>query len=817
MSWFFKLPQYPVSSLFDEFSARDKSAPLLIEAEPGAGKSTLIPLWLLRELQNNKDERIIYLVQPRILAAQSLAKRLASLTQTKLGDWVGYQVPQDNKTTKTTRLIVTTPGLLLQKVLNQPELAQVGCILLDEIHERSVNQDLLLAILQEAQLLNDSLELILMTATPDPKLQQAIGQRLYAAGFCYPVDVSYLAPALEKKSHYFERDELPRLVVKALHSVDAIEQQTSLIFLSGWNAIEHCFVAIKTEFPTLPIYRLHSKVDMQEQSCALNDALGPRIILSTNIAETSLTIKDISLVIDSGLMRRQVFDQKNAVSRLRTGRISQASADQRAGRAGRLQAGQCIRLWSKDERLAAADLPELRATDYLPIALKLAHWGAPVESLPWLEKPNELALRSAFEQLRIIGLVNFEFGITPAGIQASDVGTHPRIAHLLINTASATNPALILLVAISLHFEWQQGDDFSSWIKTAEQEYAKNIFWQKQAKRWVQQLNLSGADGRLAAAEVSANDGLIIAQAYADRIAVRQASGRYGLGSGAAFSAKLHSEYVCALVLRRQGEVLIAIAIAIELNDELKHKFSQRVSKPCFKNGRWNWQHQRLIGERVIDEHTSAWDEALAKAVVQLIQDKLVEQLKNHFFSEQLPPAAKKLLLKARLLNQYQVIEVSALDDATLVAKLPEWLAPFVEPTTSFDNIPWRPALEYYLGYELLESIEQALPDQVALPSGRNVSVEFNEAGEICVAAKLQEFFGCEELTLADSRLPIKISLLSPNGSPLAVTSNLKTFWKNGYPDVRKDMRGRYPRHPWPENPLEHQATALTKKRLQQQ
>src|SRR5690606_14960326 len=159
MSWFFKLPQYPVTSLFDEFSARDKSAPLLIEAEPGAGKSTLIPLWVLRELQNNKDERIIYLVQPRILAAQSLAKRLASLTQTKLGDWVGYQVPQDNKTTKTTRLIVTTPGLLLQKVLNQPELAQVGCILLDEIHERSVNQDLLLAILQEAQLLNDSLEL----------------------------------------------------------------------------------------------------------------------------------------------------------------------------------------------------------------------------------------------------------------------------------------------------------------------------------------------------------------------------------------------------------------------------------------------------------------------------------------------------------------------------------------------------------------------------------------------------------------------------------------------------------------------------------
>lgn len=817
MSWFDRLPEYPVSSIFDAFSARDKTVPLLIEAEPGAGKSTLLPLWVLREIEQSQSDKIIYLVQPRILAAQSLARRLADLTDSTCGELVGYQVPYDNNTSLQTRLVVTTPGLLLQKVLSNPEADNVACVILDEIHERSVNQDLLFAILQEAQLLNDSLELILMTATPDPKLQQAITQRLQATGFCFPVDVRYLPPSVQKPSAYFERDELPKLVLEALDSIADLHQQTLLIFLSGWSAIDYCHQAIVERYSALSIYRLHSRVDAREQAAALNEDSGPRIILSTNIAETSLTIKDVTWVVDSGLVRRQVFDQRNGVARLRTGRISQASAEQRAGRAGRVRAGNCIRLWSKDERLAAADLPELRATDYLPIALKLAHWGAPVESLPWLERPNAMALKAALSQLKSLSLIDDENRITAQGVTASELGTHPRIACILLNLNKAVHPQQILLVALALHFEWQQGDDLYSWLMAAALEFKRNHLWKKQAQRWRHQLDLQKADIEIQGSDLAEADKLIIAKAYVDRIGIKQTSGRYSLASGAAFCASLQEDYACALMLKRQGESLMAIALPIILDEKLKTLLSQELMFPSFKNGRWVWLVQRVIGGRVLEEIIKPWDDKLPEAIIEKIEEEQQEHNKTTFFSERLPTPVKKLLLKSRLLISHQLLSSLPLDDDELLDRLNEWLLPFIQPTTNPNQLPWREALEFYLGFERLQKIEQLLPEYIELPSGRKVAIEFNELGEICVAAKLQEFFGCEELSLAKTGLPIKISLLSPNGSSLAVTSNLKTFWTNGYPDVRKDMRGRYPRHPWPENPLEHEATALTKKRLAQQ
>lgn len=834
--WFSALPAYPVSEIYEAFGARDRTAPLLLEAEPGAGKSTLVPLWLLHELLADNRAGTIYLVQPRILAAQALAARLAALTHTTLGELVGYQVPHRQKLGDATRLIVTTPGLLVQKLLRDPEGQGIACVILDEIHERSVNQDLLFAILQEVQVLNDALELLLMTATPDAKLRAAVPQSLFAPGFCHPVTVRYLPPQGASHHFSFEREQLPSLVAEALASHADVDQHTVLVFLPGWGAIESVAGHLQARMPQLALHRLHSRVDAREQARALDEASGPRIILSTNIAETSLTIKDVTLVIDAGLMRRQQFEQKTAVARLRTGRISQASAEQRAGRAGRVQAGTCIRLWSKDERLAGADLPELRACDYLPLALKIAHWGAPSDSLPWLEKPNPLALEQAFRALTQWQLVapsdTGGWAITERGRRASELGTHPRIAALLLEIAESQeslNRAALLLTCAALHADLHVTPNLDDWLAQAAHELAQNAVWQQQLERWQRQLRLPQAfvkGWRLApdAYAFGPLEHACLARALVDRLGVLQVSGRYGLANGASFGSALdkttkpcQSEFALALALGIFRDELIGVTVPLNIDAQLRQTLTTRVREPQFKNARWSWREREYLGPQVLSERSLPSDAALLPAVVRVLISEVQSALARQSLAELMSHEAAALLGKARLLMGKNLLAPLALDDASLSDTLEQWLGPFIDETSTLARMPWRAGLEFYLGYERLNTVQQLVPDAITLPSGRRVAVEFNEAGEVCVAAKLQEFFGCESLEFAEGRLPVKISLLSPNGSPLAVTSNLKTFWQNAYPEVRKTTRGRYPRHPWPEDPLAHAATALTNRKLQQQ
>lgn len=827
--WFTRLPTYPVNGIYDRFLHRDKSQPLLIEAEPGAGKSTLVPLWVLAELLRNQTVSgekplFIYLVQPRILAAQSLAKRLALLVNSKLGELVGYQVPYDSVVSPHTCLVVTTPGLLVQKLINNPELSETACVILDEIHERSVNQDLLYTLLQDVQVLNENLELIVMSATPDPILRQQLPNSLYTEGVRFPVNVSY-QPTVQKiiSLQRYERESLAEDIHSALSSVENWQAKTVLIFLPGWSVIERCFDLLSSRYNNILLTRLHSRVAYAEQQVALDPSRGPRLILSTNIAETSLTIADVTLVIDSGLAKRQVFEQKTGLGRLRTSRISQASADQRAGRAGRVQAGECIRLWPRDERLAAADLPELRATDYLPFALKVSHWGASLENLNWLEKPSQLAFDQAVAQLQRMRFIEANGVISPQGIKASELGTHPRIAGLLLTIShlpDSNNQKYtysLLLMALALHFDVENTSDIPTWLALAENELNKNHLWKKQYSRWRKQLQL---DDKAIRAEINIDShlGELIAPAFVDRVGVKQASGRYSLASGVsvnAFNSDVEFVVFVQLFLLR-GEYG-GLALPLVLDQAARRFLSLRRRTPGIKQGKWQWHDEWLLGGKVIDEQWVAADEEVLHQACENFRDELIENIHRKELIELLPQKAAHLLAKSRLLQREQLIELPELSDSILLETLPTWLAPFMTLTTPRDKLPWQPALEFYMGFDKLMLIENLLPDYVTLPSGRKVAVDFSDEGDISISAKLQEFFGCEELRFAEGKLPLKISLLSPNGSPLAVTANLKTFWQNAYPDVRKTMRGRYPRHPWPENPLEHEATALTKRRLQQQ
>jgi len=799
-----RLPEYPLTELCDSFFHALEQGTLLLEAEPGAGKSTLAPLWVLAKTPAPKK---IILVQPRVLAAQTLAQRLADLWGDELGVTVGYQVPYDDCTSSSTRLLVTTPGILLQLLLQAPMLDNVACVILDEIHERSVNQDTAWAWLQEVQILRDDLQLILMSATPDPQLQQQISQRLFAPGRCFPVTTEYV-PA---KSNAPYPEKIEEHLLRVLANCKHWQAETLLVFLPGWSEIEKCTQAIQAHYPQQSVFRLHSRVPAAEQKRALNPALGPRIILSTNIAETSLTIADVTLVIDSGLVRRADYEQRTGLTRLRLTRISQASADQRRGRAGRVQAGHCIRLWSQDQPLAAADLPEIRTTDYLPLVLRLAHWatwGSPAYALPWLEAPNKLALEFAQQQLQHMNFLDVANNITALGERVTRLGTHPRVAAFLFMQEKQI-PESVMLLALVLHFEWASEGGIDDLLESAAQELKRNRQWQRQQKRWLDVLTLTLVGG-------TSFNATQLARAFSDRIGFQQESGRFRLNSGISVEpySAVQAQYALFPIIIPKPKGHNGIAIPLQLSTTEQRALSQVQTKLVYKHG-WQLHSQwRMGGVVIAEEFTPVEAEKTSTLLLNHIRELIAEKGLLHL---QWSDVAQRLLLRARLIQQYALCALPPLDEGSLVNELENWLLPFLNADVQLHQLPWLAALEFYLGYDNCQVIAQSLPEKIELPSGRHVTVEFSAEGVPQVSAKLQEFFGCEQLQLADGKLPLKIHLLSPNGSPLAITMNLRSFWLQAYADVRKEMRGRYPRHPWPENPLAHEATALTKRKLAMQ
>lgn len=797
------LPELPLSQYREHFLQALCTGMLLLEAEPGAGKSTLAPLWVLETLA---QDQAVWVVQPRVLAAQALAARLAGLLGESVGETVGYQVPYDNRSGGTTRLLLMTPGILLQHLLRDPLLDGVAVVMLDEVHERAVNQDLAWALLQEVQILRDDLQLVLMSATPDPVLQRQITQRLFAPGRCFPVTTQFLPP---KQNAYGQVEKLDDHVLRALQLARDWQQQTTLIFLPGWRDIEACAQVVQQHYPVQKILRLHSRVTTQEQLTALDPDQGPRLILATNIAETSLTIADVTLVIDSGLVRRAEYEQRTGITRLRTARISQASADQRRGRAGRVQAGHCIRLWSQDQPLAPADLPEIRSTDYLPLALRLAHWGVDVEQLNWLEPPNRLGIAQAQQQLQAWHLLDAAGKITRAGEQVSELGTHPRVAVLLQSMIdNATLPDSVLLLALALHFELSPAADLSAWLADAALELQRQSQWRLQKKRWLAALNCHlETQTELPAQRLSF--------AFNDRIGFRQESGRYRLNSGISIEPThpLNTTWAVFPVIQPRAKSHSGLGVGLTLNAEQQRQLSQRESHLIFKQNQWQRQSQWKMGGVIVAEQTDP-------IPVDEITTHLLSHLKNiiedkGLFSLHWSRDAERLLQSARLIARYELLVLPSLDDASLINQLNIWLQPFLTAQTTLDHLPWRAGLEFYLGYENCQKIQSLLPETIQLPSGRNVNLTYSADATPEISAKLQEFFGCRDMRLAEGRIPLRIHLLSPNGSPLAITTDLASFWQQAYPDVKKEMRGRYPRHPWPDNPLEHVATALTKKRLQ--
>ena len=802
---------------------------MLLQATPGAGKTTRVPLALLESLP---EPTAILLIQPRRLAARSAAQRLAAALHETPGGRVGYSVRFDHRTSKATRLEVMTTGLFLRRLQGDPELVGVGAVVFDEFHERGAEADLALALLRHArQELRPDLLVLLMSATLDLEpLAAGMGGAavITVPGRSHGVDVLYQVPR--------ERESLPRQVLRALEE-HWLEQrhpgETVLVFLPGQREIGSCLRAI-ADTPwgeTLECVPLHGHLSLEAQIQAIAPAQSRagKIVLATAIAESSLTLTGVRLVIDSGLSRVNRYDPARGMDQLVTQPCSQASATQRCGRAGRLGPGRCLRLWSPAEqaRRPAFAPPELLEADPLPLALQLAAWGSgDGADLPWLQPPPPQPLQKARQLLGQMGALNDQGRITAHGKAMAGIGLPPRLSHMLLLAAERgwleQGCAVAALLSERDPLDAREmGADLLhrlDWLRRG----GRSGPWHElmlQLKKQVSQATTS--QRRAAEPGPHPSEDLIAGQllcwAYPERMALGRGKGDGTVlmchGGGARLA---HGDPLCgaeALAIARvevhqqEARVLLAVAIPAAQIEILAGESASLTLRT-----RWDGSGGRVRCERVrrldsLELEVTPWPEADPAAVL----DTLLEAVRS-LSLECLPwtPRSRQLQQRLNLAHQHLGEPWPDCRDAVLLATLPRWLGPQAEGRRSLQELQeldLEEALWGGLDWQHRNSLEALLPPSLDVPSGRRVPLIYG-AEEVVLAVRLQEMFGCDSTpTLLDGTLPLTVHLLSPAGRPAAITRDLAGFWRGGYAQTRRELRGRYPRHAWPEDPTQAQAT----------
>jgi ATP-dependent helicase HrpB len=814
-----------------------------LQAPPGAGKTSRVPLALLESLA--ADERILML-EPRRLAARAAALRLAEGLGESVGGQVGYSVRLESRCSAATRLEVLTGGLFLRRLQADPALEGVACVIFDEFHERAAEADLALALTRQARaLLRPDLRLLLMSATLDlePLAERLDGARVISSeGRSHPVEVRHQPPRAE--------ESLERQVLRALEQHWLAERgpgETVLVFLPGQREILSCLRRIEEQAwaADLECCPLHGQLPLAEQRRAIEPARGAagKLVLTTSIAESSLTIAGVRLVIDSGLSRVSRFDPGTGMDALITVPASQASAEQRCGRAGRTGPGRCLRLWSpaEQQRRPAFHPPELREVDPLPIALQLAAWGSPLgDDLPWLEPPPPLALREARQLLELLGALDDAGGLTPHGREMAAVGLHPRLAHMLLRARQRgwLEPATALAVLISERDPLERrlvGSDLLrriDWLRAgAAGARAPLRQLQAQLRRQVEPRSPGRPGGApAAAAEPEAwVVARLLAWAFPERIALRrgQGAGRFLLRSGRgawlpADDPLAGEEALVAASLDGQGRearVLLAAPLPRGLLEQLAAEQGRVERRASWDGAGERVRCERLfcLGALVLERRP--WDGGDGEGPEPAqVRAALAEGLVR-LGLEALPWCRRSRQLQQRLALAHQHLGPPwpARDRASLAADPLAWLDPQLEGLRSRQDLQSLDLIEALWGdlpWDQRRQLDLWLPEALTVPSGRLVPIDYSGEQPV-LAVKLQEMFGATSTpSLLEGRLPLTVHLLAPSGRPAAITRDLAGFWMGGYAEVRRELRGRYPKHPWPEDPRTARATALTKARL---
>lgn len=817
----------PIDAVLPELrqALADREAAVL-QAPPGAGKTTRVPLALLDEPW--LAGRSIVMLEPRRLAATNAARYMARLRGEEAGRTVGYTIRYERKVSGATRIEVVTEGVLTRRLQADPELAGVGLVIFDEFHERNLNSDLALALCRDAQQgLREDLRILVMSATLDgAPLAKLLGDAptVTSAGRSFPVEVRYLGC-----------DPVGPVTATAAAAVRrSLKEATGdlLVFLPGAGEIRRCAALLEDLSVTVELRPLYGDLPFAEQERAILPDKRRKVVLATNIAETSLTIEGVAVVIDAGLERRPRFDPARGMTTLETVRISRASAEQRAGRAGRLGPGICYRLWSEGAQGALLPFtpPEIRSADLAPLALDLARWGvSDAAQLAWLDPPPSGHLAGARALLQRLGALDPSGRLTPLGESMASLPAHPRIARLLVAAREAGCPGLGADLAALLgerdllagskpprHASDSDLLDRLDLLRRRGGDAAARA-----ARYWREKLGVLGSEPRPEVELV----GRLLAAAFPDRIGRERESGagRYLLSGG--HGARLSSRSAV-----RGGEWLVAVEVEGKAGGEGEIRLASVLSRETV---------EALFGDGLEWQREVEWDERVGRVVVREVRRLgvlLLQERPAKATAEDIGPALLAVLRRQGLelldwcpaARQWRArVALLAkslpsggwpdLSDAALLETLEEWLAPHLAGVTSLAGlrrVALLPALQSRLAWGKQRELERLAPERLEVPSGSSIRLDYEPAEGPVLAVKLQELFGLAETPrVAGGTVPVLIHLLSPAGRPLAVTRDLRSFWDSVYPEVKKEMRGRYPKHPWPDDPWNAEPTRRAKRK----
>ena len=803
----------PVAAIVPELlTALDASPQVLLTAPTGAGKSTWLPLQLLKH--QGISGRII-LLEPRRLAARNVAQRLAESLNEKPGETVGYRMRAQSCIGPQTRLEVVTEGVLTRMIQRDPELQGVGLVILDEFHERSLQADLALALLLDVQQgLRDDLKLLIMSATLDNgRLQQLLpaAPTLVSEGRAFPVERRY-----QPLAAHLRFDEA---VAIATAELLRNESGSLLLFLPGVGEIlrvqEQLAGRVGSDILLCPLY---GALSLAEQRQAILPAPPGRrkVVLATNIAETSLTIEGIRLVVDCAQERVARFDARTGLTRLITQRISQASMTQRAGRAGRLEPGICLHLLAKEqaERAAAQGDAEMLQSDLSGLLMELLQWGCtdPAQ-LNWLDTPPAINLQAAKRLLQMLGALEGD-RLSATGQKMAALGNDPRLAAMLVSANNNDEAATAAKLAAILE-EPPRGGSTDLAVAFSRNQPA----WQQRSQQLLKRLNVSNGqpDSTLLPS--------LLAQAFADRIARRRGQeGRYQLANGmgamldADDASARHEWLIAPLLLQGSASPDARILLALPLDID---RLVQTCPELLQQSDTIEWDETQgtlkalrrmRIGQLTVKVQPLAKpsEDELHQAMLNGIRDKGLSVLNWTPEAEQF---RLRLQCAANWLPEYGW---PAVDDASLLSTLESWLLPHmsgVHSLRALKALNVAQALRGLLDWSMLQRLESSLPAHYTVPTGSRIAIRYHEDNPPVLAVRMQEMFGeANTPTIAEGRVPLVLELLSPAQRPLQVTSDLSAFWKGSYREVQKEMKGRYPKHVWPDDPVNTAPTRRTKK-----
>ncbi|NUT20952.1 MAG: ATP-dependent helicase HrpB [Hamadaea sp.] len=818
----------PVRAALPELlTALDGSGTAVLVAPPGSGKTTLVPLALADQVKGR-----VIVAEPRRIAARAAASRMAHLTGTQVGGLVGYTVRGDSRTGGDTRVEVVTTGVLVQRLHRDPELTGVAAVVLDECHERHLDTDLALAFTLDSRThLRPDLRLLATSATADAeRLAAAMGARtsiVSAAGMMHPVEVVWAPPTGPVDAPYGLRVD-PRLldhVAAVVRRALAESPGDALVFLPG--AAEIGGVAQRLgRLSGVDVVSLHGRQAASVQDEALRPGVRRRVVLATAVAESSLTVPGVRIVVDSGLARVPRTDHGRGLGALVTVRASRAAATQRAGRAGREAPGSVYRCWSEHdhERLPAQADPEIAGADLTGFVLHLACWGrADAEGLTLLDPPPAAAAQVARETLTAIGALDQAGRVTPRGRDINDVGAHPRLARALLDGSKIVGSKIAAEVVALLSADVRTAtDDLPAALRRLQgnAEPAVTSAWRTEVRRLA-----GGIDANRPTSSWSSDlaAALLVGLAFPERIGrVRTPGGRVYLMTGGtaaelAADTSLHGmEWLAIADADRQpGNAAARIRLAAPIDAETAKLAAETLYAD---RGEVTWtnkdvlaRHRTRLGAIVLTDRPLAKPdpEAVAAALGEGLRRNGLKLLR---WSDEATGVRERLAFLRHALGE----PWPAVDDAGLLADL-SWLGPaLVNARNRADlaRIDVASALRRLLPWAQAAQFDEYAPDRIEVPSGSRIRVDYTDPAAPFLAVKVQEMFGSAQApTLAGGRVPLVLHLLSPAGRPAAVTADLASFWDNGYVSVRSELRGRYPNHPWPDNPLKAKPSGRTKPR----